>query len=216
MIRFKPVEVSCEYCGKKKFKKVSALKTNPTSFCSQICLKRYRNKTIKVLCKECNIEFIKKDNKNSKNHFCSSRCFHKNNTNEFIMLCCDFCDIFFNRKQNEIKNQVYHFCKTDCYQHFSKKNTNKKVNPKNSRIMIETVSGLKKVNSYRNKTISKHGYKCQNPHCLLEQKNIKLDNCQYEVDHKNDDRTDNSEANLQVLCCYCHALKTRKVNLHDK
>lgn len=35
-----------------------------------------------------------------------------------------------------------------------------------------------------------------------------------DVDHINSNRKDNKLCNLQVLCVWCHALKTRKIPYH--
>jgi cytochrome c553 len=37
---------------------------------------------------------------------------------------------------------------------------------------------------------------------------IPVNPCQLDVDHKNGDKEDNSETNLQTLCANCHRLKT--------
>lgn len=37
---------------------------------------------------------------------------------------------------------------------------------------------------------------------------IPVNSCQLDIDHKNGNKEDNSEANLQTLCANCHRLKT--------
>lgn len=36
-----------------------------------------------------------------------------------------------------------------------------------------------------------------------------------DADHVNGDRSNSKKGNLQVLCVWCHALKTRKVQYHE-
>ena len=63
-------------------------------------------------------------------------------------------------------------------------------------------SNYKSVSSLKPHLIKKRGHKCED--CGLEEwKNLPIP---LEVDHKNGDRTDNREENLELLCCNCHAL----------
>lgn len=57
-------------------------------------------------------------------------------------------------------------------------------------------------NEVKSQILKKQNYKCANCKKLL---NI------YDFDHKDDDRSNNSYSNCQVLCPICHAIKTRKI-----
>lgn len=59
-----------------------------------------------------------------------------------------------------------------------------------------------KIESLKPHLIEERGHKCER--CLLE--DWQGDKIPLEVDHSNGDRTDNSEQNLKLLCCNCHAL----------
>lgn len=58
--------------------------------------------------------------------------------------------------------------------------------------------------SYRNRAIAYYGSKCMR--CGYTDNEQMID-----VDHINGDRSNNHIENLQVLCVWCHALKTRKI-----
>jgi hypothetical protein len=61
---------------------------------------------------------------------------------------------------------------------------------------------------YRERAMRYYGAKCQS--CGYDQDHRMLD-----VDHIDDDRLNNNISNLQVLCVWCHALKTRGVEQHS-
>lgn len=67
--------------------------------------------------------------------------------------------------------------------------------------------------NYRYRALTYYGKKCANNVCPLEAANIYLPESMYDVDHIDENRSNNNLSNLQVLCVYCHAAKTRKVNI---
>lgn len=63
--------------------------------------------------------------------------------------------------------------------------------------------------SYRSKALRFLGVKCnRGKKCLL--RSIKLPIFMYEVDHIDSNRRNNDLSNLQVLCVWCHRIKTYK------
>ena len=65
---------------------------------------------------------------------------------------------------------------------------------------------------YRKKALKHYGVKCMNPKCELTKAGVVIMKEMLDVDHVDSNRKNNSLKNLQVLCVWCHALKTRKIN----
>lgn len=63
---------------------------------------------------------------------------------------------------------------------------------------------------YRKLALEKYGAVCSNERCALKGV-VDIPIKMLDVDHIDCDRSNNSIENLQVLCVWCHALKTRKV-----
>lgn len=216
MIRFKPVEVACNYCGKKRFKKASKLKENPMSFCSQKCFHLYNIKEKIVNCSHCDSPVIKKlcELRKTKKSFCDKECKRKSMITDSIKLKCDYCNLTFFRKAWDIRDIKHHFCSKQCSWEFQKEVKNKTKEAKNKEVLrdISKIISGKIHHGYRSLALKEYGYKCQNESCIITKNEIKIEDCQFEVDHINNDRKDNRLCNLQVLCCYCHAMKTRGAN----
>lgn len=66
--------------------------------------------------------------------------------------------------------------------------------------------------TYRKHALFHYGEKCSNPDCELTKAGISIPTILLDVDHVDSNRGNNAIENLQVLCVYCHAKKTRKVN----
>lgn len=62
--------------------------------------------------------------------------------------------------------------------------------------------------SYRIRALKEFGHKCSNTNCPIK---FEIPNKMYDVDHIDNNRTNNKLENLQVLCVWCHALKTRGI-----
>ena len=67
--------------------------------------------------------------------------------------------------------------------------------------------------SYRNLAFRRHESVCSNKDCPLVANNIELPKQLLDVDHIDSDRSNGDISNLQILCVYCHAVKTRRVTL---
>ena len=63
--------------------------------------------------------------------------------------------------------------------------------------------------NYRIRAIRHYGAICSNANCPLQQAGIKIQQDLLDVDHIDSNRSNNCIENLQVLCVYCHAKKTR-------
>jgi hypothetical protein len=63
--------------------------------------------------------------------------------------------------------------------------------------------------SYRRLALETFENKCSNPVCPLQNHGIIIETKLLDVDHIDSDRTNNAIENLQILCVYCHAVKTR-------
>ena len=64
--------------------------------------------------------------------------------------------------------------------------------------------------SYRKQALRYYGSTCSNDACPIRIASIDIPEALLDVDHINPDRSDNSIENLQVLCVWCHAIKTRR------
>ena len=60
--------------------------------------------------------------------------------------------------------------------------------------------------AYRKWAIFNHGKKCQNKSCPIK---FKYEEAMLDVHHKDGNNKHNALSNLEVLCVWCHAVKTR-------
>lgn len=63
--------------------------------------------------------------------------------------------------------------------------------------------------SYRDRAFRKYAKKCSNPLCEITLAGVKIPSKMLDVDHIDSDRNNNKLENLQILCVWCHAIKTR-------
>lgn len=66
---------------------------------------------------------------------------------------------------------------------------------------------------YRKKALREYEAKCFNTSCEIKKAGIEIPTSMLDIDHIDSDRSNNKIENLQPLCVWCHALKTRKVNI---
>lgn len=118
-----------------------------------------------------------------------------------MIVGCGTCNKPINRAPSSIKNSKSGlvFCGHSCSQSQANKLRKGK----------QHYSWAKENKSYRHKAIVEYGLKCSNPDCPLEAASIKIPEILYDVDHIDSNRKNNQLSNLQVLCVYCHAVKTR-------
>lgn len=63
--------------------------------------------------------------------------------------------------------------------------------------------------TYRVRALRHYGRNCMNKNCRMKKAGVFVPERLLDVDHINGDRENNVLKNLQVLCVWCHALKTR-------
>ena len=155
---------------------------------------------------------------------------------------CDFCSKEIKVKQWSIDHYKTHFCDSKCHAEFKKKGKHlpckvcDKVTYKNPAALRQTKSGFifcsrkcstiysnKNVKvgkdspnfkngkgvQYRKFALEYYGHKCMNPNCPIT---FHIPVKMLDVHHKDEDRSNNKINNLEVLCVWCHALKTRKLD----
>ena len=64
--------------------------------------------------------------------------------------------------------------------------------------------------SYRQRALKAYGKQCSNENCVIKAAGIDVPSKMLDVDHTDENRKNNKLENLQVLCVWCHATKTRK------
>jgi len=120
---------------------------------------------------------------------------------------CAFCGLEYSLKPSQLKNSKsgLYFC---CREH---------------KDMAQRIGGIKEImpphygmgngcNDYRERALAHYGSSCQNPDCVLRQNNTDVPVIMLDVHHKDRDRTNSHIDNLEVLCVWCHARKTRKLD----
>jgi hypothetical protein len=63
--------------------------------------------------------------------------------------------------------------------------------------------------SYRRRAIRELGSVCNNENCEIKRAEITIPEAMLDVDHIDGNRKNHNLNNLQVLCIWCHAKKTR-------
>lgn len=149
-----------------------------------------KRKATEFVCEYCKEKVIRRIFSNRPNKYCSQRCAWNARLKRGIITCLN-CNKSFERRLSGIKK--LNFCNRICKEKYQsgERHPNWK-------------GGL---GTYREQAINKFGLKCQNAKkCPLNF--IKLPSFMYEVDHIDSDRKNNTLENLQVLCVWCHRVKT--------
>ena len=130
--------------------------------------------------------------------YCSSFCQHADAIKRKSVYC-SWCKKTVERTLSKLKSKHgYIFCSRECKE------------------QAQSLGGLPGMQpghyktgmfSYRAKAFFHYGKKCRR--CGYDKYEQMLD-----VDHKDSNRNNNKLENLEVLCVWCHALKTRKVPFH--
>ena len=142
-------------------------------------------------CNHCNEPIYKKpiELTKFKKHYCNNKCFRLG-TQRSQLITCDNCSKVFRKSFANIKKSKKHFCSRPC--------ANKIISYKHGNSI-----------KYRKKALKYFGAFCQNPSCKITESGIQLDEFLLDVDHINNDRSNCELSNLQILCVYCHAIKSR-------
>jgi len=135
-----------------------------------------------------------------KQKYCSRKCFTDSNRTK-ITVNCSYCGKNTNKRPKKLKNKTgKYFCGRDCQtkaQAFSGLSDYWASGKPNGGTSID----------YRSKGFAAHGTYCQ--HCGYSDSKKMLD-----VHHKDGDRSNNKNNNLEPLCVWCHAIETRGVAGH--
>lgn len=68
------------------------------------------------------------------------------------------------------------------------------------------------VHDYRERALEFYGTKCTDAECPLQKAGIEIPERMIDVHHKDEDRGNNVLENLEVVCVWCHAIRTRRMN----
>ena len=159
----------------------------------------HKRKLYKKNCVICNEEFLCPKYRNKK--ACSITCKGKFQQIRLEQKCAH-CNRNFTRNPSKLKNSKsgLQFCSRKCKDTAQSFEGNaEEIRPahyKNGEF------------SYRERALKAYPNKCVK--CRYDQ-DLKM----LEVDHIDSDRRNNKLFNLQILCVWCHWLKTRKVNPHN-
>jgi hypothetical protein len=128
--------------------------------------------------------------------YCKKTCLLKSKEK----LICDFCVKSFWRYPSKIKNSKsgFQFCSRKCKEEAQSVSDFESLRPNHY--------GIGEFN-YRKRALEFYGSKCKQ--CNYNEHIQMLD-----VDHIDGNRKNNKLENLQVLCVWCHALKTRGIDKH--
>ena len=69
--------------------------------------------------------------------------------------------------------------------------------------------------TYRDRAIRHYGERCQNKNCIVSKVLKEIPRHMLDVDHINSKKGGHELDNLQVLCVWCHAHKTRTRNKNN-
>ena len=108
---------------------------------------------------------------------------------------CKNCNKEVLKLKAEIARVVNSFCSHSCANTYN-----------NKRIRRNYTDGS---GSYRSRALRELGRFCSNKSCPIKKCDIIIEEIMLDVDHKDNNRSHNDLDNLQVLCVWCHRLKTR-------
>jgi hypothetical protein len=155
-----------------------------------------------VECSSCKKKIKKKnyDVQHYKRFYCSVNCRSKGQLKGNFFEC-KICEKKIWRSpasQKRSKSQL-HFCSRKCSTVYN----NGTVKSGENHFFWKDGRG-----SYRNRALKFYGKKCMNINCPIT---FPIPEQMLDVHHKDENRSNNNISNLEVLCVWCHALKTRNL-----
>lgn len=161
----------------------------------------YFRKLYAKVCAQCGATFYLPRHILNGAKFCSKKC-HAKTKQRRETLTCSQCGKQFVKLTGKKKNSRhgFYFCTRAC------------------KDLAQRIGGIEEIRPgqykngksyYRERALREYGQKCCQ--CGYDKYSAMLD-----VDHIDNNREHNSLENLQVLCVWCHALKTRKTPVHDR
>lgn len=147
---------------------------------------------IKTKCQSCDKIYYTRKHRPAK--YCDRDCQY---SNDRVTLTCDYCEKEFTRTKSDLTNSKsgLYFCSREC------KDLAQRL--ENGLTEIHPSHYGNGIHNYREKAFKELPVKCNQ--CGYDEMEKMLD-----VHHKDGNRQNNSLDNLEVLCVWCHALKTRK------
>ena len=160
-----------------------------------------RKDLVEKECAFCGTKVLKRRSSPYKKSFCSHECQGAYRTTG-VMINCAVCGTESYRSQAQLKRSKSgdHFCSRSCATVY---------NNKKHKTGVKHPNYTTGYGSYRERALRVHGPKCSNHGCELRASGIEVDISMLDVDHIDDNRKNNHISNLQVLCVWCHAKKTR-------
>lgn len=164
-----------------------------------------RRKLIEYRCAKCAKSFqARKPTKDKVRLYCSLVC-HTATIKKEIVKGCAHCGKLITCTESRVKKTKhgYIFCDRVCKEAAQKARSIPQIIPSHY-----DQTPHPKYN-YRKRALAAQGETCSNRKCPLIAAKITIPTRMLDVDHVDGNRKNNKPENLQVLCVWCHAVKTR-------
>ena len=150
-------------------------------------------------CINCKKELWRRPSHLGRVSFCSQGC-RKEYRPRTQMVNCSNCNKEFFKREGSIKRSRSgrHFCSRSCSTAYN--------NSFRTRSNHYNWNGGA---SYRERALNHYEHRCHNENCPLTKAGVEIDVRMIDVDHIDNNRSNNDIENLQLLCVWCHAVKTR-------